>query len=217
METHCQIGIPPGTGAAPRVGILGGSFDPPHLGHLLLAQDAREQVALDRVLLLPCRQSPHKPGRRPAPGNHRLTMLEMALKGTEGLEVCDLELRRKGVSYTVETLDRLHALHPGTHWFWIIGADMLSELHTWKDVDRLITLCDMIVCDRPGEPSGKVPPGAWRLSPGQVRSLRRHRMAGRSLALSSSEIRARVHAGRSIHFMVPPAVEDYIIRNRLYR
>ena len=211
--TRHQVGASPEPGAAPRVGVLGGSFDPPHWGHLLLAQDAREQFALDRVLLIPCRQSPHKPDRRPAAGKHRLAMLEQAVQGVPGLEVCDLELRRRGVSYTVATLDRLHALHPETRWFWIIGADMLPELHAWKDVGRLLTLCDVIVCERPGA-AATLPP---HLPPDRAQAVMRHRMAGRAVALSSSEIRARVRAGRTIRFMVPPVVEDYILRHRLYR
>lgn len=197
-----------------RLGILGGSFNPVHLGHLIMAQDALELFDLAKVLFIPCAQPPHKPRMALVPGEHRLAMLEAAIEGELSFEVSDIELRRQGVSYTVDTLRELATLYPGVELCFIIGTDSLAELHLWRDVEALLSLCRVLTIARPGtDPAtwGACLPGPWR-----DRLLADVRV-GHSLAVSSTDIRRRVAEGLSIRYLVPPAVEMYITEHSLYR
>ncbi len=192
----------------PRIGILGGTFDPPHLGHLLLAEAARDRLVLDRVLFVPARNPPHKRGRRVTPAPTRLLLLRAALAGT-GFSVSTLELDRPGPSYTVDTLERLGARHPRARFWLLVGADSLAELPTWRDPERILALATLAVAARPG--AAAAPP-----------SLSRHarrvvHLGNPALDIASSDLRHRVAHGRSIRFLVPPAVERRVRALGLYR
>lgn len=193
-----------------RTGVFGGTFDPVHTGHLILAETVRDQAGLDRVIFLPAERPPHKRRRVLTPANHRLTMLNLALQDTPELTVSDFEIRRGGVCYTIDTLDALQresgffgqTLHP------IIGADSLAELHTWKSPDRLLKKYDILCVRRPNVPLDAV--DSDMLS--SVRIL-----DAPLISVSSTEIRARVKEGRSIRFWVPERVAAYIRDRGLYR
>lgn len=191
--------------AVQRIGIFGGSFDPVHLGHLLMAQSAYEELGLDRLFFIPAAQSPFKQASTPAPGPVRSQLLRLALAGMVWCEVDEQELQREGVSYTVDTLRKYATRFPGAALFYLIGADNVPSLPEWRSADELARLADFVVIPRPGEP--EVP------LPAPFRGTHLH---GWPLGISSSNIRARVKAGKAIDHLVPTAVAEAIRNNRLY-
>ena len=188
-----------------RIGIFGGSFDPVHLGHLLVAQAAFEELGLERLFFVPAAQSPFKQSTAPTPGEVRAQMLRLALAGKTWCEVDGQELRRAGVSYFVDTLRDYAARFPGAALFCLIGADNVPTLPQWREAGELARLAEFVVIPRPGQADVPVP------APFRGRMLR-----GWPLGVSSSEIRDRVKAGRSITHLVPAAVAEAIQNNRLY-
>jgi len=188
-----------------RLGLFGGSFDPVHLGHLLVALAAREELALTRLFFIPAAQSPFKPGTVPAPAEQRLRLLRMALAGQTDCEVDDQEIRRGGVSYTVDTVRDYVRRFPDTRLFYLIGADHVPQLPKWRDADELAGLVEFVVIPRPGQVVAPLP------APFRGRAL-----AGFPLGVSSSQIRERVKAGLPIDLLVGPAVAEAIRNNRLY-
>jgi len=194
--------------ASTRLGILGGSFDPVHLGHLLAAQDALEQAALDRVIFMPTAQAPLKDLAPGLDGPRRLELLRAAIAGDDRFGVSTLELERGGTSYTVDTARALRATHPGADLFWIIGADQAALLAEWRDIAELAILVQFVVLARPGF---VVPPVAER--PADVRLVP---VAVHEFAISSSEIRTRLAAGRSVRYFLPAPVADRIEREHFY-
>lgn len=189
-----------------RVGIFGGAFNPVHRWHIRIARAAKSRLRLDRVLLIPTRVSPHKPPRNVAAARHRLRMLELSAKPHAGLVVCNLELRRKGPSYTVDTLRALRRRHPGTEWFLLIGADNAKMLGKWRQIDLLAKWVTFAVVDRPGH----------RWKPPAIPGIRLVRLSMPTNRVSSSGIRRRIRSGLPLGNLVPPGVEAYIIRHRLY-
>jgi nicotinate-nucleotide adenylyltransferase len=189
-----------------KIGVLGGTFNPVHLGHLLIAQDAAEQAGLDRVKFIPAATPPHKIPDRLAAGRHRLAMLRLAIRGLRQCEVDNLELRRGGRSYSVDTLTTLKRRQPNAEFFFIIGADSLPELHRWRAIRRLARLCRFVVVARPG----------YRLRPPRV-PVDWMVVTGHPCAISSTEIRQRVASGRAIRYLVPEPVRRYICQHNLYR
>jgi nicotinate-nucleotide adenylyltransferase len=192
-----------------KIGFLGGSFDPVHHGHLVAARDAREACALDRVIFVPAAQAPLKPAAVCAPAADRLAMLRAAVAGEQGFAVSDHELRRGGVSYTVDTARFFQAEFPGARLFWIIGTDQLAQLPHWKDLPALARQVEFIVITRPGY--------VWRRPAGLPRALRLHRCAGHTAGVSSTELRARAGAGLPLNWLAPEKVVAHIRRRRLYR
>jgi nicotinate-nucleotide adenylyltransferase len=185
-----------------RVGILGGAFDPVHLGHLLVAQDIREKLGLDRVLFMPAPRPPHK--RCVAPFALRCRMLKAAIAGVRGFAISDIEARRPGHSYTVETLAELKSRFVRDELFLVIGADQFRELKTWKQPERLPGLARVIVITRPGARRVKgIVPARW--------------LAVRQIEISSTEIRDRIARGLSVRDMLPQPVLRLIQRNQLYQ
>lgn len=185
-----------------RIGILGGTFNPIHTGHLLLAEMVKEKLGLDYVLFIPCFLPPHKRPIKLAPAKDRLTMVKWAVKGKPYFKVSRIELERGGKSYSVDTLEELHKLYKEkTKFFFIIGSDSLSGLHTWKSLDRLMKLCQIVAVTRPG----------YRLKHTGVKILNLP-----TLPISSTDIRQLVREGKSIRYLVPDAVKSYILRNKLY-
>ena len=192
-----------------RIGLYGGSFDPVHLGHLLVAQAAREELTLDRLFFVPAAQSPFKPDRLLAPAAQRLQMLRLALASREWCEVDDQELRRGGVSYTIETVRDYHARFPEADLCWLIGADHVAALPKWKAAAELARLVEFLVIPRPrtGAPQAESPvPEGFRL-----RQLR-----GFPFAVSSSEVRRRIAARLPVRDLLPAPVAEAIRNNQLY-
>jgi nicotinate-nucleotide adenylyltransferase len=189
-----------------RWGLYGGSFDPLHRGHLLVAQAALEELALDRLFFIPAAQSPFKPNSRPAPDAARLRMLRRSLAGQSHTEVHDDELSRGGISYSIDTVNAFKARHPGAELFWLIGADHVPTLTQWRDAEALAQAVTFVVIPRPGQPQASLP------SPWRLRHLR-----GWPLGVSSSEIRDRIHRGLPFAHLVPDGAADIIASEGLYR
>jgi len=188
-----------------KLGIYGGSFDPVHLGHLLVAQAALEELELDRLFFVPAAQSPFKPEHKPAPATVRLQLLRLALAGKSGCEVDDQEIRRGGISYTVDTLRSYAQQIPGAGLFYLIGADNAAKLNEWRAPGELARLAAFVAIPRPGGATPVFPP------PFRGRILR-----GFPFSVSSSEIRARVKAGLPIDHLVPAAVAEAIWAAKIY-
>ena len=198
-----------------KIGILGGTFNPVHIGHLLMAQTVREACGLDRVLLMPCHTPPHKACDELAPAADRLAMVRLAVADDPVLEACTLEIERGGVSYAVDTMTAFRARHPACEPHFIIGMDSLRELHLWRRVEELLRLCTFIVVERPGI-DRPVSPGELRLPAPWPERLLAGMIRGRLCEVSSREIRRRVAENRPIRYLVTPAVEQHILRQGLY-
>ncbi len=204
-----------GDPGARALGILGGTFNPPHLGHVALARHALDELALDRVLLVPANTSPHKSGAAHAsaaqdPGpEHRLRMCRLAIDDVEGLGVCDIELERGGLSYTVDTLTAIHASDPDAALTLIVGADTASTISSWREPQRLLELAQLAVAARAGAAHQHL---LDTLAGARVRFLEMP-----AIAVSSSLVRERVARGEAIEELVGAAVAGYIEENRLYR
>lgn len=214
-----------------RLGIFGGTFNPVHLGHLVLAESFREQLALDLVLFVPAGVPPHKGPREIASPLHRYAMVSLAVAGHPGFAVSDVELRRPGPSYSVETLETLAGEWPGARLFFLMGSDTFLDLGSWRTPERLIAWATLAVGLRAGEafePEGaatravlarlgrrgwtRVPSTAGEaVAPGEVALV-----DTLSLPVSAREIRRRLGAGESVRFLVPLAVADYVAQHRLY-
>ncbi len=200
-----------------KLGLFGGSFDPVHLGHLLVAQAAIEELGLDRLFFIPAAQSPFKPESKPAPAAIRLQLLRLALAGQTNCEIDDQEIRRGGVSYTIETLRDYAKRFPRAELFYLIGADNAAELNEWREAGELAKLAEFVALPRPVWSSGfsrTEPPEDG--TPNFPPPFRGRRLKGFPLAVSSSEIRARVKSGRPMEPLVPPPVAEAIRAARLY-
>jgi nicotinate-nucleotide adenylyltransferase len=217
-----------------RVGVLGGSFDPVHRGHIGLATGARETFQLDSVLFIPAYLSPHKLNSEPAPPHHRLAMLELALAPHPFFSISRVELEKKEVSFTVDTLSHLTAGHPDTDFFLIMGIDAFMGINTWKSVYRLLGMCHVIVATRPGFKSGiddcvenlfaeqgnlyspATPKGEITAFHHLKKNTTLNFFDLPPLDISSTNIRDRTHHHLAIKNMLPPEVENYMIANQLY-
>lgn len=194
-----------------RIAILGGTFDPPHVGHLELARAAWVQLALDEVLLMPARKNPLKSKVAQCSPKHRFEMAKLLALRHEWLSVSDLEVRRAGPSYAVDTLEQLHQVRPAQYW-WLLGADAVRDFATWKKPDRIVRLCRLAVALRR--------PLAWEDVLAKVPEeyhacLDRVEMV--SVPVSSTEIRDRLGTGRAVRQWLDPNVLAYIEQNHLYR
>ena len=200
-----------------RLGIYGGTFDPVHFGHLLLAECCREQCALDEVWFLPACISPHKRSAPPADARHRIAMLQLAVHGNPNFRVSTREIDRGGVSYTAETLAELRAERPRDELFFLLGADALADLPNWREPARIAAAATIVSVRRAGLES----PSFERLEPviGQraTQRLETHQVVMPVMELSSRALRGRVAAGQGIRYRTPAAVERYILEQQLYR
>lgn len=185
-----------------RLALYGGTFDPIHHGHLLLARDALEALEVDRVVFIPAGLSPHKLSTAPAPAEFRLEMLAAALADEPRFTLDDSELSRPGPSFAIDTVERLHALHPEAKLHYLIGADNVPELHTWRRIDDLRALAEFVVFGRGKD--GAAESGGFRVLP-------------RRIDISATEIRQRVAQGASIRYLVPDAVRSIIAAQHLYQ
>jgi nicotinate-nucleotide adenylyltransferase len=197
-----------------RVGVIGGTFDPIHVGHLIVAEGARDVLSLQRVVFVPAGQPPHKRSTRISPAAHRLAMVRLAIAGNAYFATSRVDIDRRGPSYTVDTIRLLHeAWGPEVEVYFLIGGDSLVELPTWYQPQRLLEICQVVAVPRPGyEPdldavNDRIPGVSERI---QILDLP-------LVDLSATEIRDRVRDRRSIRYLVPASVERYIHRHRLYR
>lgn len=217
----------------PRIGVLGGSFNPVHFGHLLLADEVRETLALDQVRFVPAGRPPHKPEGRLAPAEHRYAMTALAIRDNPYFAVSDAELKRPGASYTVDTLEAFRQEDgPGATFFLILGSETFLDLLSWKEPQRLATLARLAVVPRTGsgfdpdaiqvqkvlQELGQerwIPVSAARLPLKPPRGI--FLVSATSLPITASELRRRAREGRSLRYRVPAAVAEYIEAHRLYR
>lgn len=203
-----------------RIGIFGGSFDPVHLGHLLVAESCREQARLDRVLFVPAAVPPHKQDRRLAPGEHRLAMLGLATGGNPAFGVLDVELARGGVSWTVDTLRAIAADRPDDRRFLILGPDALAGLPTWREPEGILALAEPIAVERAGiDDVGRTLAGETLrtlLGEPRVERILATRVRCPAIGIRSTDLREAVGEGRSIRYRTPAAVERYIAAHGLY-
>ena len=196
-----------------RVGILGGTFNPPHIGHLVMAQEAREQLGLDRVVLMPVAVPPHKEADGDPGAGVRLELARLAAEGEEGVEVSTAEIDRGGASFTVDTLGELHERYPEQELTFIVGADMAHSLPAWREPQRILELARLAVAEREGIARDDI---AERLAPLHDGSRVTFFDMPR-IDVSSSDIRRRVAEGRSVRHLVPDAVAQAIADRDLYR
>jgi nicotinate-nucleotide adenylyltransferase len=197
-----------------RVGVLGGTFDPIHYGHLAAAEEARGALELECVIFVPARISPHKLDQTNTPARHRLAMTRLAVASNLHFRVSTVDLDRAAPSYTVDTLAQLQAeLGPTVKLYFIVGLDSLAELATWHDPARLIQLCRIVAVSRP--PHEYDPAALERALPGVTDRVVFLRIP--LLDIASSDLRRRVREGQPIRYYVPPAVADYIRAHKLYR
>ncbi len=204
-----------------RIGVFGGSFDPVHYGHLLLAECCREQAGLDRVLFVPAAVQPHKRDRRLADGQHRVEMLRLATGGQPDFDIATLELDRGGVSYTVDTLAALREVHPGHELCLLLGPDALAGLPTWREPRRIADLATLVAVER--ESLDDLPAAAAvaglrdLLGADLLAALLARRVRMPAVGIRASDLRAAIAAGASIRYRTPRAVEAYIAAHGLYR
>lgn len=199
-----------------RLGLFGGTFDPVHLGHLLLAESCREQCQLDAVWFLPAAVAPHKRDAAPAPADKRVDMLRLAIGGHSAFDVCDLELKRGGVSFTVDTLRELKTQDPARQLFLLVGADTLADLPNWREPAEILRLAVPVVVGRPGSPEPDYNVLSGIATAERIEEMHRNRVEMPLVELSSREIRRRVAVGLSIRYMTPRAVEEYIRVEGMY-
>lgn len=217
-----------------RIGLFGGTFNPIHNGHLQIAEEVHEKLNLDRVIFIPSGIPPHKDQKIPSAA-HRLEMARLAILDKPHFQLCDIEVTRPGKSYSVDTVSRLKSLYPSDSLFFIIGMDAFHEIPTWREADRLITLCNFAVVSRPGHPFSRYPKfGPLReIDPAPLIELDRHERnlfilpASPETAfyfvdippspVSASEIRKEGIAQKPAKKLLPEPVESYIIKNNLYK
>ncbi len=200
-----------------RLGVFGGTFDPVHYGHLLLAECCREQHRLDEVWFLPAAVPPHKQGQDRTPAEMRIEMLQLAIAGHPAFSVCSYETDRGGVNFTHETLAHFRQEAPDRDLFFLLGADMLLDLPSWREPARICDLAMPVVVRRPGPAALDFDCLSELASPEQIGEIRRHQVEMPEIGISSREIRSRVAARESIRYQTPRAVEKFIETHRLYR
>lgn len=215
--------------SGPRLGILGGTFDPIHYGHLRLAEEVGESLNLEHVYLIPAALPPHKGQRRVSPFQHRLEMTRIASAESPLLKVLDLEARREGFSYSIETLKIFHGMvQPDLDLHFVLGMDAFLEIETWKDFRNLFNYAHFVVIQRPGFPSDILESFLPTLGVAFVKKGAGHGFVAPSgyevismeatlMDISSTKIREKVAEGKSVRFLVPDAVRTYIENNHLYR
>ncbi|HET6201817.1 MAG TPA: nicotinate-nucleotide adenylyltransferase [Planctomycetota bacterium] len=201
-----------------RVGVYGGSFDPIHNGHVAVASAARDRGGLAQVLLVPAAAPPHKEGRVLAPAEHRLAMVVLAVEGRPGLEASDLEIRRGGRSYTVDTLEEVRALSPpGAEVLLVIGSDTLPDLPQWKDIHGILARTRVLTIVRRGFARSAVEGLRGSFTAEEVGALAAGFLEIEPVDVSATEVRERLRRGLRVDDLLPPAVAAYIARHGLYR
>lgn len=198
-----------------RIGISGGTFDPIHNAHLIIAEEIREMFGLDKVIFVPSGRPPHKQGAGRASAEDRYRMVELAVAGNPRFEPCRIEIGREGYSYTVDTVSELKGFYgEDARFFFITGADVVPELESWKDYRRVFTLCEFIVAMRPGYDRERFDSEIKRLK--DVYGAEIHIAETSLIDISSTALRERLEQGKTIKYLVPEKVEEYISQKGLY-
>lgn len=200
-----------------KIGLMGGSFDPLHIGHLIIAQDAVEHFELSELKFIPAAIPPHKQDREQVSAFDRFKMVEAVVAGNPKFSVSDVELNRGGVSYTVDSVRAMTTAFPDVQFMLIIGSDTLVDLHNWHQIDEVLKLCDVASFLRPGESSLEEIRQKVLLDEPARDKLLKNTFSAHLIDISSTEIRERVCSGRSIRHLVPAEVEQYIFENGLYK
>jgi nicotinate-nucleotide adenylyltransferase len=200
-----------------RIGVFGGTFDPVHMAHLIIAEQCREQAELDQVWFIPAARPPHKQDRTVTPFAHRMEMLALAIAGNPAFRSDELEKDRPGSSFTVDTLSELQQRHAGMDFWLILGSDCLPDLPHWREPARIAQLAGFLVWERPGWPSWSTEKLRAALGLPASHELRHCLVHGPLVDISSSDVRRRTAEGRTIRYLVPRAVGCYIETHRLYR
>jgi nicotinate-nucleotide adenylyltransferase len=200
-----------------KLGIFGGTFDPVHYGHLLLAESAREQLALDQVWFIPAALAPHKQDRQAVTAKQRVEMLELATAGHPAFRVSTLEIDRGGVSYTVDTLQDISVQLPDAELFLLMGADSLRDLLTWREPERICELAWPVVSRRADAPEPDFSALGHIVAPARLLRMEELRLEMPIVELSSTDLRHRAANGLSLRYRTPRAVEQYILAQGLYR
>jgi nicotinate-nucleotide adenylyltransferase len=198
-----------------RLGIMGGTFDPIHYGHLVAAETARDELGLDNVLFIPTGIPPHKINRQVTDANLRFAMVEMSIRNNKYFKVSRVEIEREGPTYTIDTLRILHALFPEQELYFITGTDALRELLTWREPEEIIKLARIIGASRPGYESHDILKSIYHKYPFTMDKISQLEIP--ALAISSTDIRSRVHKKRSIRYLLPDEVRLFIKENKLYQ
>ncbi len=185
-----------------KIGLFGGTFDPVHLGHLLMARSAMEEMGLDKVIFIPSCVPPHKKVPTLFTAQDRINMIRQAIKNIPEFEVSDFEIKKGGKSYSVDTVKHFREVFGEARLFFIVGGDAIKQLDTWKDIDTLKKLCSFVSVNRPGYPRGDA-------------KLKYHAVTMNGIEMSSTEIRKRIINGKSIQFLVPDSVLSYINQHHL--
>lgn len=187
-----------------KIAILGGTFNPIHIGHLILAEEVREKLKLDRIIFVPAYLPPHKDNSDIAPANARLAMVKLAIKGNKYFSISDTEIKRNGHSYTIDTLKEFKKIYPEDELYFVIGSDLLKYLDDWKDLDEIIKMVRFVVATRPGYPLEKIPS---HISTIPIRAV----------DISGFEIRKAIRENKSFRYLVTEAVYKYILKKKLYK
>ncbi len=195
--------LPPST-LIMKIGIFGGTFNPVHIGHLILAEEAREKLSLDRVIFVPTYLPPHKENAGIAPASARFGMVRDAIRGNRHFGISDTEIRRNGRSYTIDTVKEFKRKFPQDELYFLTGSDVLNYLDAWKDVGEILKLVKFVVATRPGYPLEKIP--------SHIQTV-----AIRAVDISAFEVRECVKQGKSFRYLVPDCVYRYITRRGLYQ
>ncbi|HHV46933.1 MAG TPA: nicotinate-nucleotide adenylyltransferase [Tissierellia bacterium] len=198
-----------------RIGIMGGTFDPIHNGHLLMAEYSRIQFNLDKVLFIPTGIPPHKEHAKILPNKYRYDMVLLAINSNENFFLSTIEMDRKETTYTIDTINLLKSLYKDVDFYFIMGSDSLLQIHEWKDYKKLLGLCNFVVAKRPGYNNSNLDRLIEELSSSCNSSI--YTLEASLLDISSSEIRNRVSKNLPISYLVPESVERYIYKNNLYR
>ena len=212
-----------------KTGILGGTFNPVHMAHLAIAEEVKQAFQLDRILFIPAAEPPHKDVAGEVSFKHRLAMVKLAIQDKPDFQVSDLEIRRQGKSYSVDTLEILKQEDPDGELFFIIGLDSYRDIASWKEFDRIFSLCQLVVTTRPGvevsDPLAPLPVAIHSdFCYDETSKKIRHKsgnyvffLSKTKLDISSTRIRKLLHSGQSVTDLIPSAVSDYIEKNHLYR
>jgi nicotinate-nucleotide adenylyltransferase len=187
-----------------KIGILGGTFNPIHIGHLILAEEAREKLLLDRIIFVPAYLPPHKDDAEIVSAGVRLAMVKMAIRGNKYFSFSDIEIKRNGRSFTIDTLKEFKKIYPADELYFIIGSDLLKYLNEWKDLAEIIQMVKFIVATRPGYPLEKIPS---YISTIPIRAV----------DVSGFAIRQAIKENKSFRYLVPEVVHKYITKRKIYR
>lgn len=199
-----------------KYGIMGGTFDPIHSGHLAIAEEIRYKFNLDKVIFIPAGNPPHKDSRKVTSSNHRYQMALLATISNPYFDISSIEIEREGITYTIDTIMELKkCCGDEAEFYFITGADSLLQLSTWKDVDKLLSICKFIAATRPGFQMSKIESKVKELESKYNRSI--YTVTVPALQISSTDIRNRIKNGITVKYLLPEAVEAYIIKHKLYQ